>query len=237
MNLLGLHYNEVEVTYTAGLAVVPPRHQSRLRADRQERPGHARAERQVSKMDTLQSSTSPARSSTPTCNDARALCRREDRVSHGRPQHPNPRPARARRSAARHAAAARVLQMPPLRSPRPTEQLGLDPPGFLSCRWRPWSFAKPRRHGGWRVKLLHLRRCRRNQVTQLQLSSAQSLFSMACGVVVAGKLFLIEAVSTSEAREPPICSRCCYRKHPARMAVGLRSKRAHGRNTYALAPL
>ena len=37
-------------------------------------------------------------------------------------------------------------------------------------------------------------------MTQLQLSSAQSLFSMACGVVVAGKLFLIEAVSTSESQ-------------------------------------
>jgi hypothetical protein len=38
------------------------------------------------------------------------------------------------------------------------------------------------------------------QVTQLQLSSAQALFSMASGVAVAGKLFLIEAVSASESQ-------------------------------------
>jgi hypothetical protein len=38
------------------------------------------------------------------------------------------------------------------------------------------------------------------QVTQLQLGSAQTLFFMASGVVVAGKLFLIEALSTSESQ-------------------------------------
>jgi hypothetical protein len=38
------------------------------------------------------------------------------------------------------------------------------------------------------------------QVTQFKLSSAQALFSMASGVGVAEKLFLIEAVSTSESQ-------------------------------------
>ena len=38
------------------------------------------------------------------------------------------------------------------------------------------------------------------QVTQLQLSSAQALFAMASGVVVDGRLFLIEAVSASESQ-------------------------------------
>jgi len=37
-------------------------------------------------------------------------------------------------------------------------------------------------------------------VTQLKLSSAQTLFSMARGVVIAGKLFLIEATSTSQSQ-------------------------------------
>jgi hypothetical protein len=41
------------------------------------------------------------------------------------------------------------------------------------------------------------------QVTKLQLSSAEGLFAMACGVVVAGKLFLIEAVSASESQGQP----------------------------------
>jgi hypothetical protein len=43
MNLLGLSYNEVEITYTAGLGVVHSGGQIRLRADRQQRPGHSRA--------------------------------------------------------------------------------------------------------------------------------------------------------------------------------------------------
>jgi hypothetical protein len=36
------------------------------------------------------------------------------------------------------------------------------------------------------------------QVTELQLSCAQALFARASGVAVAGKLFLIEAISASE---------------------------------------
>jgi len=38
------------------------------------------------------------------------------------------------------------------------------------------------------------------QVTQMQLGSAQALFAMASGVVVAGSQFLIEAVSASESQ-------------------------------------
>ena len=47
LNILGLPYNEVEVTYTAGLATLPNAVKVRLRADREERPGHARPQRQV----------------------------------------------------------------------------------------------------------------------------------------------------------------------------------------------
>ncbi len=97
------------------------------------------------------------------------------------------------------------LQMPPLRGDSTNAgQLGLDAPGFLSLPLSPALFRKARvamEDGRLpKYELLISADAVAAQVTQLQLSSAQTLFSMACGVVVAGKLFFIEAASYSESQ-------------------------------------
>jgi hypothetical protein len=95
------------------------------------------------------------------------------------------------------------LQMPPLQGDSTNAgQLGLDSPGFLSLPLAPAVFRKARvamQDGQLpKYELLISADAVAAQVTQLQLSSAQALFAMASGVVVAGKLFLIEAASASE---------------------------------------
>lgn len=97
------------------------------------------------------------------------------------------------------------LQMPPLQGDSTNAgQLGLDAPGFLSLPLSPALFRKARvamEDGRLpKYELLISADAVAAQVTQLQLSSAQTLFSMACGVVVAGKLFFIEAASYSESQ-------------------------------------
>jgi hypothetical protein len=83
-------------------------------------------------------------------------------------------------------------------------QLGLNAPGFLSLPLSPVVFRKARVSMGDgklpNYELLISADAVAVQVSQLQLSSAQTLFTMASGVVVAGKLFLIEAVSVSESQ-------------------------------------
>lgn len=95
------------------------------------------------------------------------------------------------------------LQMPPLTGDATDEgQLGLDQPGFLQLPLSPAVFRKARiamQDGKLcEYELMISAEAVAAQVSQLQLNSAQNLFSMANGVVVAGKLFLIEAISTSE---------------------------------------
>jgi hypothetical protein len=97
------------------------------------------------------------------------------------------------------------LQVPPLQGDSTNGgQLGLDAPGFLSLPLAPAVFRKARvamQDGQLpRYELLISADAVAAQVTQLQLSSAQALFAMASGVVVAGKLFLIEAASASESQ-------------------------------------
>lgn len=97
------------------------------------------------------------------------------------------------------------LQMPPLQGDSTNAgQIGLNSPGFLSLPLSPAVFRKARvsMHDGQlpKYELLISADAVATQVTQLELSSAQTLFSMASGVVVAGKLFLIEAVSASESQ-------------------------------------
>ncbi|HEY6445441.1 MAG TPA: hypothetical protein VIY53_03205 [Acidobacteriaceae bacterium] len=97
------------------------------------------------------------------------------------------------------------LQMPPLAGDASDAgQLGLDTPGFLSLPLSPVVFRKARvamQEGELaKYELLVSADTVAAQVSELQLSSAQALFAQACGVVVAGKLFLVEAVSTSEAQ-------------------------------------
>ncbi|MGC2639284.1 MAG: hypothetical protein WA294_19015 [Acidobacteriaceae bacterium] len=97
------------------------------------------------------------------------------------------------------------LQMPPLTGDASDAgQLGLDAPGFLSLPLTPVVFRKARvamQEGELaKYELLISADAVAAQVSQLQLSSAQSLFAQACGVVMAGKLFLIEAVSASESQ-------------------------------------
>ena len=98
------------------------------------------------------------------------------------------------------------LQMPPLVGDQTNAgQIGLDAPGFLSLPLSPVVFRKARvamEDGELpKYELLISADAVAAQVSQMQLSSAQTLFSMASGVVVAGKLFLIEAVSASESQD------------------------------------
>jgi hypothetical protein len=97
------------------------------------------------------------------------------------------------------------LQMPPLQGDSTNAaQIGLNAPGFLSLPLAPAVFRKARvtmQDGDLpKYELLLSADAVAAQVTQLQLSSAQALFSMASGVVVTGKLFLIQGVSTSESQ-------------------------------------
>jgi hypothetical protein len=104
------------------------------------------------------------------------------------------------------------LQMPPLHGDASDAgQIGLDAPGFLSLPLSPVVFRK------WRAtmqegelpkyELLVSADAVQAQVAQQQLSSAQCLFVMAAGVMIAGRLFLIEAFSAAETQGQP----CLYR--------------------------
>jgi hypothetical protein len=100
------------------------------------------------------------------------------------------------------------LQMPPLQGDSTNAgQIGLDAPGFLSLPLAPVVFRKARvnlQDGQLPTyELLVSAEAVTAQVSQMQLSSAQCLFVQASGVVVAGKLFLIEAISASESQGQP----------------------------------
>jgi hypothetical protein len=95
------------------------------------------------------------------------------------------------------------LQMPQLQGDSSNAgQLGLNAPGFLSLPLSPVVFRKARvamQDGQLpKYELLVSADAVLAQMSQIQAGSAQALFAQACGVVVAGKLYLIEAVSASE---------------------------------------
>jgi len=104
--------------------------------------------------------------------------------------------------------ATACLQMPPLQGDSTDAgQLGLDAPGFLSLPLSPVAFRKAHvnlQDGQLpKYELMVSADAVNAQVAQQKLSSAEALFTMAAGVVVAGKLFLIEAVSSSVVQGEP----------------------------------
>lgn len=120
--------------------------------------------------------------------------------------------------------ATACLQMPPLQGDATNAgQIGLDPPGFLSLPLAPSLFRKARvaMNDGQlpKYELLVSAEAVSAQVSQMQLSSAQALFLQACGVVVAGKLFLIEAVSASESQGQPYLYRLLLQEACGEWAV------------------
>jgi len=95
------------------------------------------------------------------------------------------------------------LQMPPATGhTTDAGQLGLDPPNFQSLPLSPAVFRRTRatmtEGQPAKYELLISGVAVQGAVSELQLNSADTLFSMAAGVEVGGKLFLIEAVSASE---------------------------------------
>ena len=96
-----------------------------------------------------------------------------------------------------------ALQMPPASGDTTdAAQLGLNAPNFQSLPLSPAVFRRlrPTMEEGEPAKyeLLISGVAVQAAVSELQLSSADSLFSMAAGVAVGGKLFLIECVAKSE---------------------------------------
>jgi hypothetical protein len=109
------------------------------------------------------------------------------------------------------------LQMPPLQGDATSAgQIGLDAPGFVSLPLAPVVFRKARVNLQDsqlpKYELLVSAESVSAQVSQMQISSAQTMFMQACGVVVAGKLFLIEAVSASESQGQPYLYRLLLRE-------------------------
>ena len=98
------------------------------------------------------------------------------------------------------------LQMPPLAGDGSDQgQLGLNAPGFLSLPLAPALLHRAPRSAMEegqlpKYELLIAAEAVNAKVSELKLSSAEALFAQASGVVVAGKLFLIEALSTSESQ-------------------------------------
>lgn len=96
-----------------------------------------------------------------------------------------------------------LLQMPPATGDATDAgQLGLNAPNFQSLPLSPAVFRRLRatieEGEPAKYELLISGVAVQQTVSQLQLSSADTLFSMAAGVAVGGKLFLIEAVAVSE---------------------------------------
>lgn len=117
--------------------------------------------------------------------------------------------------------ATACLQMPPLAGDSSDAgQLGLAAPGFLSLPLSPALLHKPPRFAmeegqAARYELLIAAEAVNAQVSELKLSSAEALFAQASGVVVAGKLFLIEALSTSESQGATYLYRLLLRESSA----------------------
>lgn len=102
-----------------------------------------------------------------------------------------------------HGGTTACLQMPPASGDATNAgQLGLNAPGFLSLPLAPAVFRKcrvPMQEGQLpKYELLLSADAVQAQVARLSMASADAFFSMASGVVIAGKSFLIEATSAAE---------------------------------------
>jgi hypothetical protein len=96
-----------------------------------------------------------------------------------------------------------LLQMPPATGDATDAgQLGLDAPNFQSLPLSPAVFRRVRatiaEGQPAKYELLVSAVAVESAISELQLSSADNLFSMAASVVVGGKLFLVESTSVSE---------------------------------------
>jgi hypothetical protein len=96
-----------------------------------------------------------------------------------------------------------LLQMPPATGDTTDAgQLGLNAPNFQSLPLSPAAFRRMRatmtEGQPAKYELLISGVAVQQAVSQLQLTSADTLFSTAAGVAVGGKLFLIESVAVSE---------------------------------------
>ncbi|HTD55274.1 MAG TPA: hypothetical protein VK670_07815 [Silvibacterium sp.] len=98
--------------------------------------------------------------------------------------------------------AASLLMPPAAGDTTDAAQLGLNPPNFQALPLSPAVFRKlrPTMHEGEpaRYELLISGVAVQAAVSELQLSSADALFSIAANVAVGGELFLIESVAVSE---------------------------------------
>ena len=96
-----------------------------------------------------------------------------------------------------------LLQMPPATGDTTDAgQLGLNTPNFQSLPLSPAVFRRVRatiaEGQPAKYELLISAVAVQGAVSELQMSSADTLFSIASGVVVGGKFFLIESASVSE---------------------------------------
>lgn len=114
--------------------------------------------------------------------------------------------------------AAACLRMPPLNGDGSDPgQLGLDAPGFLSLPLAPAVLrglprARLQEGEAARYELLVAAEAVTARVSELKLSSAEALFAQASGVVLGGKLFLIESVSMSQSQGAPYLYRLLLRE-------------------------
>lgn len=119
-------------------------------------------------------------------------------------QNPSSRALRLAAALLRASGGATAsLQVPPLTGDATDAgQLGVNQPNFLQLPLSPAVFRKVRisltEGQPEKYELLISAEAVAAQVSQLQLTSAQVLFAMATGVVVSGKLFLIEAIAASD---------------------------------------
>jgi hypothetical protein len=97
---------------------------------------------------------------------------------------------------------AQLLMPPATGDTTDAGQLGINPPNSQSLTLSPVAFRKLRatmKEGdATKYELLIAAAAVQAAVGDLQLSSADTLFSMAAGVVVGGKLFVVEARAASE---------------------------------------
>jgi|SRR5277367_1143908 len=97
---------------------------------------------------------------------------------------------------------ASILMPPATGDTTDAGQLGLNTPNFQSLPLSPAVFRRVRatisEGQPAKYELLISALAVQSAVSELQLSSADALFSMAAGVAVGGKLFLVESAAVSE---------------------------------------
>ena len=114
---------------------------------------------------------------------------------------------------------AQLLMPPATGDTSDAGQLGIEPPNFQSLALSPAVFRKVRatmkEGNATRYELLIAGAAVQAAVGNLQLNSADALFAMAAGVVVGGKLFVIESHAVSESLGEPYLYRLLLRESTA----------------------